>query len=89
MLRVVQEEFQAFKDEQAIKDLLVVKFDIDTIDEDLLTAKDTKIEDLENQKLTLEKKIQQVLGDLDLKLANEEDLSTKVRQFQTKCSDLE
>lgn len=30
-----------------IKDLLVVKFDIDTIDEDLLTAKDTKIEDLE------------------------------------------
>lgn len=30
-----------------IKDLLVVKFDIDTIDDDLLTAKDTKIEDLE------------------------------------------
>jgi hypothetical protein len=30
-----------------IKDLLVVKFDIDTIDEGLLTAKDTKIEDLE------------------------------------------
>jgi hypothetical protein len=30
-----------------IKDLLVVKFDIASIDEDLLTAKDTKIEDLE------------------------------------------
>ena len=51
------EDFEKFKEEQAIKDLLVVKFDIDTIDEDLLTAKDTKIEDLEKQKMDLEAKI--------------------------------
>ena len=35
------------KNEQTIKDLLVVKFDIDTIDDEMLMAKDTKIEDLE------------------------------------------
>lgn len=54
-----------------IKDLLVVKFDIDTIDDDLLTAKDTKIEDLEKQKADLEAKIQEALKDLNIHLSNE------------------
>jgi len=48
-----------------------VKFDIDAIDDDLLTAKETKIEDLERQKQQLERKIQEVLKDMDLRLSNE------------------
>jgi len=43
----VKKEFEDYKTEQNIRDLLVVKFDIDAIDDDLLTAKETKIEDLE------------------------------------------
>ena len=39
----------------------MVKFDIDTIDEEMLTAKDTKIEDLEKQKMDLEKRITDAL----------------------------
>ena len=48
-----------------------MKFDIDAIDDDLLTAKETKIEDLERQKQQLERKIQEVLKDMDLRLSNE------------------
>ena len=72
-----------------IKDLLVVKFDIDTIDEDLLTAKDTKIEDLEQQKADLELRIQDALKDLNIHLSNEQNLNSKVSQFKEKCVNLE
>ena len=41
------EEFNKFKNLQNIKDLLVVKFDISTIDDKMLTSAETKIEDLE------------------------------------------
>jgi hypothetical protein len=53
----LKEEFEKFKHEKAIEDLLVVKFDIDTIDEGLLLDKDTKIEDLEKEKAKLEKRV--------------------------------
>lgn len=56
-LQAVKADFEKFKQEKAIEDLLVVKFDIDTIDEGLLTAKETKIEDLENEKMKLESRI--------------------------------
>ena len=88
-LQATQRAFQEFKDEQAIKDLLVVKFDIDAIDDDLLTAKETKIEDLERQKQQLERKIQEVLKDMDLRLSNEQELNAKVQKFQSRCSNLE
>ena len=77
-----------FKDLQAIKDLLVVKFDINDIDEDMLTAKETKIETLEKYKTDLEKKIQNALKDYNIKLSNEKDLNEKVQKFQTKVEDL-
>jgi len=60
---------------------LVVKFDIDAIDEDMLTAKDTKIEDLEQQKLELEKRISEALKDLNLHVTNEKELTKKVHMF--------
>lgn len=82
-------DFDEYKQEQAIKDLLVVKFDIDAIDEDMLTAKDTKIEDLEQQKLELEKRISEALKDLNLHVTNEKELTKKVHMFQNKCQDLE
>ena len=66
-----------------------MKFDIDTIDDDLLTAKETKIEDLERQKAELEAKISEVLKDMDLRLSNEQELSARVQKFQTRCSNLE
>lgn len=81
--------FKEFKDEQAIKDLLVVKFDIDAIDDDLLTAKETKIEDLEKQKAKLESQMQEVLKDMNLHISNEKELAEKVQKFQSKCSQLE
>jgi hypothetical protein len=38
----------------------VVKFDIKSIDDNLLIAKETKIEDLENEKFKLEEKIKKI-----------------------------
>ena len=84
----LQNEFKNFKDLQAIKDLLVVKFDINDIDEDMLTAKETKIETLEKYKTDLEKKIQNALQDYNIKLSNEKSLNEKVQKFQTKVEDL-
>ena len=83
------QEFEKYKEEQQIRDLLVVKFDIDAIDDELLTAKETKIEDLEKQKVQLEVKIQDVLKDMNLHISNEKELSEKVQKFQSKCSQLE
>lgn len=57
---------------------MVVKFDIDAIDDDLLTAKETKIEDLEKQKAKLESRIQEVLKDMNLHISNEKELAEKV-----------
>ena len=44
----------------------------------MLMAKDTKIEDLEKQKYLLEKRIQEVLKDMDIRISNEKSLSEKV-----------
>ena len=60
---------------------MVVKFDIDAIDDDLLTAKETKIEDLEKQKARLESQIQEVLKDMNLHISNEKELAEKVQKF--------
>lgn len=59
----------------------MVKFDIDTIDEDLLSAKETRIEDLEKQKVLMENRIREALGEIDLKVTNVEELSKKVKMF--------
>ena len=77
----VKKEFEDYKTEQNIRDLLVVKFDIDAIDDDQLTAKETKIEDLEKQKAKLEKQIQEVLKDMNLHITNEKELADKVSKF--------
>ena len=66
----------------------MVKFDINDIDEDMLTAKETKIETLEKYKTDLEKKIQNALQDYNIKLSNEKSLNEKVQKFQTKVEDL-
>ena len=68
---------------------MVVKFDIDAIDDDLLTAKETKIEDLEKQKAKLESQIQEVLKDMNLHISNEKALAERVQKFQSKCTELE
>lgn len=57
-LQQVQADFDAFKQEKEIEDLLVVKFNIDSIDDQMLSDQNTKIEDLENEKAKLEAKIQ-------------------------------
>jgi hypothetical protein len=61
--------------------LLVVKFNIDAIDDDMLTDKETKIETLEKQKADLERKIQEALKDLNIHLSNEQSLNEKVKKF--------
>ena len=55
----------------------------------MLVNKETRIEDLERQKLAMEKRVKEALGELDLKVTNVEELSKKVKMFQTKCSELE
>ena len=47
MYKDVEAEFEKFREDQMIRDLLVVKFDIKSIDDEMLMAKETKIEDLE------------------------------------------
>jgi len=44
-------------EEKRIEDMLVVKFDINTIDNDLLQSKQTTIEDLKKEKEKLEMRI--------------------------------
>lgn len=58
-----------------------MKFDIDTIDDDLLSAKETKIEDLEKQKADLEVRMMEALKDKDFHLTNEKKLDEKVKTF--------
>ena len=48
-----------------------MKFDIDTIDDDLLSAKETKIEELEKLKADLEVRMLEALKDKDFHLTNE------------------
>ena len=48
-------QFELYKRENEIKDLLEVKFDIDAIDEGLLKVKDTQIRKLEDAKKAMEK----------------------------------
>lgn len=59
----------------------MVKFNIDAIDDDMLTDKETKIETLEKQKADLERKIQEALKDLNIHLSNEQSLNEKVKKF--------
>lgn len=60
--------------ERAIEEMLVVKFDIESINQDLLANKNTTLQDLEKEKMKLEHKIQQVVKDYNLRLSNEETL---------------
>jgi hypothetical protein len=47
-----------------------VKFDIDTIDDTMLTDKQTKIEDLEREKQKLESKIMEISTEFKLVLSD-------------------
>ena len=53
-LEEVKGQYDKFKRDREIEDMLVVKFDIKSFDEKMLTDKDTKIDDLENEKYKLE-----------------------------------
>lgn len=59
----------------------MVKFEISTIDEKMLMSEETKIEDLERQKVQTEKKISEVLSGIDIRLSNELELEKKVQSF--------
>ena len=54
-LHEMKVQFELYKRENEIKDLLEVKFDIDVIDEGLLKVKDTQIRKLEDAKKAMEK----------------------------------
>ena len=54
-LHEIKVQFELYKRENEIKDLLEVKFDIDAIDEGLLKVKDTKIRKLEDDIKAMEK----------------------------------
>jgi predicted nucleic acid-binding Zn-ribbon protein len=69
-LQSLRDDFEKFKAEKAIEDLLVVKLDIDTIDDGLLLDKQTKIEDLENEKIKLESRISLISDQYHLVLSD-------------------
>ena len=53
---------------------MVVKFEIDAIDNDLLSKKQTTIEDLQTQKDKLEKEVTQIASQFKLTLSSEQSL---------------
>ena len=52
-----EKDLEEYKKERELEDLLVVKFEIEAINEAMLTNHSTKIEDLEIEKAKLEAKI--------------------------------
>lgn len=84
-----EEEFAEFKRAKEIEDLLVVKFEIASLDEERLSRQSTLIEDLEQEKASLEARVLQMSQELGLVLADKRSLAEKTRIFQTKCLELE
>jgi hypothetical protein len=59
-LTKVEQEYAKYRQEKEIEDLLVVKFEIESIDQQMLTSQSTQIEDLEREKLALEGRIAEI-----------------------------
>eukprot|EP00347_Sterkiella_histriomuscorum_P018954 403343520 len=89
LLDQVQADFDAYRQEREIEDLLVVKFDINSIDEQMLTDQTTQIEDLEKEKAKLESKILEISKEFNLVVTDKNTLADKIHMFQTKCKSLE
>jgi len=88
-VRQVQAEFDKYRQERELEDMMVVKLEVPTIDPALLTQKETKIEDLEIEKAKLEAKVHQLSSEYNLVLSDKDSLAEKIRLFQTKCATLE
>jgi len=82
-------EFDKYRQERELEDMMVVKLDVPTIDPAMLTQKDTKIEDLEIEKAKLEAKIHKLSSEYHLILSDKDSLAEKIRLFQSKCQNLE
>jgi hypothetical protein len=59
----------------------VIKLDIDTIDEGLLTAKETKIGDLKKEKNKLEERLMNILDKYNIAISDKVHLNQKVQMF--------
>jgi len=64
------DEFEKFKEEKRLEDLMTVKIEVPTIDKNLLSDKETMIEDLEKEKAKLEAKIMQLSSEYNIVLSN-------------------
>ena len=64
------DEFEKFKEEKRLEDLMTVKIEVPTIDVDLLSKKETMIADLEREKTKLEAKIMQLSSEYNIVLSN-------------------
>lgn len=71
-LSEIQLEFKKYRQEKEIEDLLVVKLNVETIDEAMLTLQSTKVEDLENERAKLEAKILSISSEYHLALADKQ-----------------
>ena len=83
------DELEKFKEEKRLEDLMTVKIEVPTIDVDLLSKKETMIEDLEREKTKLEAKILQLSSEYHIVLSNSDSLAEKIRIFQSRCVELE
>jgi len=68
---------------------MTVKLEVPTIDKDLLSKKETLIEDLEKEKAKLEAKVMQISSEYHIVLSNTDSLAEKIRIFQSRCVELE
>ena len=60
---------------------MTVKIQVPTIDKNLLSDKETMIEDLEKEKAKLEAKIMQLSSEYHIVLSNSDQLAEKIRIF--------
>ena len=88
-MQSLQLDFDKYRQDRELEDMMVVKLDVPTIDETMLTQKETKIGDLETEKAKLEAKVHQLSTEYHLVLSDKDSLGEKIRLFQSKCVNLE
>ena len=88
-LKIVETAYSEYQKQKKIEDLLTVRFDILSLDEQKLLDPKFDMQGLENEKSLLEDKIGNISTEFGIVISVEKKLSEKVKLFQTKCKELE